>query len=69
MNDREPEHEYLTFIQVAQKFPSFSEGSLRFHRSNNTNGFNNCVRKIGRKCLIKVSEFLDWIEEQTGKNE
>ncbi len=59
------EDEYLTFNQATHRFPAFSEGSLRWHRFNNTGGFNRCVRKIGRKCVISLSEFLKWIEEQT----
>lgn len=57
--------EYLTFAQAAQRFPAFSEGSLRWHRFSNTGNFNRCVRCVGRKCLISVKLFLQWINEQT----
>lgn len=58
------EDEYLTFLQVSQRFPVFTEGSLRWHRFNNTGNFNRCVRRIGRKCVISLRDFLNWIEEQ-----
>src|ERR1700722_12509777 len=60
--------EYLTFSQAAQRFPAFTEGSLRWHRFNNTGGFNRCVRQIGRKCVISLRAFLIWMEEQTARN-
>lgn len=59
------EDEYMTFSQTAQRFPAFTEGSLRWHRFNDTGGFNRCVRRIGRKCVISLREFLHWIEEQS----
>ncbi len=60
--------EYLTFPQAAQRFPAFTEGSLRWHRFNNTGGFNRCVRQIGRKCVISLRDFRSWIDEQTTRN-
>jgi hypothetical protein len=57
--------EYLTFPQASQRFPAFTEGSLRWHRFNNTGNFNKCVRRVGRKCVISLNEFLNWINEQT----
>lgn len=62
---QEVDDEYLTFPQAPLRFPAFTEGSLRWHRFNNTGGFNRCVRKIGRKCVISVQEFRKWIDEQT----
>lgn len=58
------EDEYLTFHQAAQRFPAFTEGSLRWHRFNDTSGFNRCIHKIGRKCVISLSQFLIWIRDQ-----
>lgn len=58
-------NEFLTFTQTAKRFPAFSEGSLRWHRFNNTSGFNRCVRRIGRKCVISLQEFRTWLNEQT----
>lgn len=54
--------EFLTISQLAQRFPAFSEGSIRWMRFNDINGFNQCVRKIGKKCVVSVRGFQRWIE-------
>jgi hypothetical protein len=59
------EDEYLTFTQAAERFPAFTEGGLRWHRFNNTGGFNQCVRQIGRKCVISLRDFHIWMGQQT----
>lgn len=49
--------------QVAQQYP-FSEGSLRywiFH--SKSNGLEKCLRKIGRKIVINIVQFEEWINE------
>lgn len=56
------ENTYITFQQASQLCPSFSEGSLRWHRFKNTNGFNNCVRKFNRKLLISKNDFFAWLD-------
>lgn len=59
-------NEFLTFAQAAQRFPAFTEGSLRWMRFNgDTNGFNQCVRKIGKKCVISVRDFEKWLASKT----
>ncbi len=69
IKEQRVEPEYLSFKQTAVRYPAFTEGSLRWLRFNgNVNGFNTVVRTIGRKCLINVQEFQDWIEQQTGTN-
>lgn len=41
--------EYVTVAQLAQRFPAFSEGSIRWLIFNEkTNGFSKVVRRIGR---------------------
>lgn len=67
-SEKEVREEYLTFLQASQRFPAFSEGSLRWHRFNNTDGFNQCVRKIGRKCVISLRAFVAWLDEQTANS-
>ena len=60
------EDEFLTFSQTAQRYPAFSEGALRWMRFNgDSNGFNKCIRKIGRKCVISVRGFQEWISSKT----
>jgi len=45
------------------KRQGLSHGAIRhilFYRR--TNGFQKCVRKIGRKLMIKESDYIDWVE-------
>ncbi len=58
--------EYLTFPQASKRFPAFTEGSLRWMRFTDTTGFNKCVRKIGRKLLISVRDFQDFLDSHVG---
>ncbi len=54
-----------TFRQTAQLYPAFTESALRWLRFNgNTNGFNKCVRKIGRRCFLDLDELDTWIDQQ-----
>lgn len=58
---------YLTVKQLPLHYPAFTENSIRwliFHEK--TNGFCHCVRRIGRKVLIDISEFEAWIAKQGG---
>lgn len=58
--------EYLTVAQMSQRYPAFTQGSIRWLIFNaNTNGFNKVVRKIGRKVVLNLCEFKRWIEKQT----
>ena len=59
--------EYLTVKQMAQRFPAFSEASLRFHIFHEkTNGLANAIRRVGRKILINESLFLEWVDSHKG---
>ena len=43
-------------------------GGLRhliFHE--NTNGFHQCVRRVGRRVLIDEDAFFVWVSEQGGR--
>jgi hypothetical protein len=62
----EKEDTLMTFSQAAEKFPAFSVGSLRWMRQQNTNGFNRCVKSVGRRRLISLNIFLDWLDKQKG---
>ena len=56
---------YLTVKQFSQKHPAFPEGGLRhiiFHAE--TNGFNKCIRRIGKKVLINEKLFFECIDSQ-----
>lgn len=62
------EDEYLTVSQMAQRFPAFSQGSIRWLIFNmETNGFSKVVVKIGRKVVLKLSAFKQFLEDQTQK--
>ena len=55
----------LTVRQFSQKHPAFPEGGLRFLIFNaEKNGFDACVRRMGRKVLIDEEAFFDWIDGQ-----
>lgn len=55
--------QFLTFAQVADRYPGFSEGSLRWLRFNgDINGFNSCIRKLGKRCLISTRSFELWVQ-------
>jgi hypothetical protein len=58
--------EYVTVAQLAQRYPAFSQGSIRWLIFNmETNGFNKVVRKIGRKVILNMREFKNFLDEQT----
>jgi hypothetical protein len=49
---------------------AFTEAGLRWLVFNEkANGFSACVRRVGRKVLIDLDAFEEWIETQGGKNE
>lgn len=54
---------FASFRITAQLYPSFSEAALRSYRLSNSNGFNRCVRKVGRRVLIDLVEFESWVNE------
>lgn len=59
--------EYLTFRQAAEKFPAFSESSLRWLRFNGTEtGFNRCVIQVGRRVLLDTEAFGEWLKSRRG---
>lgn len=50
---------------VPAQYPeaNFTEGSIRWWIFNSTeNGFNSCIVRIGRKVLIDLDKFEQWIE-------
>lgn len=58
--------EYLTVAQLSQRYPAFSEGSIRWLIFNEKiNGFSKVVRRIGRKVVIRLSAWKEFLEEQT----
>lgn len=66
-----------TIRQFSEKYPAFSQGSLRnlIHLSSERyssngkipgNGLNIALVRIGRKLLIDEVRFFQWIKEQQG---
>ena len=56
---------YLTVAQVSEKFPAFSESSIRYHLFySKQNNLEKAIRRVGRKILISETEFINWIENQ-----
>lgn len=64
-----------TVRQFSEKFPAFSQGSLRnliflaSHRNTSkgkipSNGLEIALVRIGRKLLIDEAKFFEWIENQ-----
>ena len=55
----------LTFKQAAELYPAFTESAFRWMRFNgDSNGFNACVRKVGRRVLLDADSFERWLDEQ-----
>jgi hypothetical protein len=52
--------------RIPEIYPGvFSESSIRWLIFNEkSNGFSGCVRRIGRKVLIDLTAFEDWIDKQ-----
>lgn len=56
-----------TVKQTSEIYPAFSVPSLRWLIFNgNQNGFQACIRKIGRKVLIDLEQLESWIDSQKG---
>ncbi len=54
-----------TVKQLSQLEPSFSEHALRWHIfQGKQNGLEPHIRRIGRKVLINVTGFRQWIANQ-----
>ncbi|MBY0272837.1 MAG: hypothetical protein K2X02_05445 [Alphaproteobacteria bacterium] len=60
--------DFVTIRQLTTSNPAFTEGGIRalIFRAK-YNGFNRCIRRIGRKILISKSAFSCWIEDQNGE--
>lgn len=66
-----------TVRQFSEKYPAFSQGSLRNliflasarHATNGKipgNGLDVALVRIGRKLLIDVAKFYEWVDAQQG---
>ena len=56
---------YASVKLVAELYPAFREASIRwliFHE--HTNRFDHCVKRIGRKVLIDLDQFENYIDTE-----
>ena len=57
-----------TVRQHAEKFPAFSQASLRNLIFNaKTNGIDAALIRVGRKILIDEAAFFSWLDRINGK--
>ena len=54
----------ITLAKFNNYFAYPTQGTLRQFMFYNKYDFNKCVRRLGKRIYIKVSDFLDWIENQ-----
>jgi len=63
------EHEYWCQQQIIKsgKYP-FTKGQLaHFMLFRHKNGLEKAVRKIGKRCYLRMDLFEEWIESQASK--
>ena len=61
--------DYSTVNQFIKKYPAFTNGGMRhllFHSNSNGLDASGAIKRIGRKILIDVEKFFQWIEAQNG---
>jgi len=64
MNITQNQKRLSTVRQMPSIYPSFSQSSIRWLIFNEkTNGFSQCLRRVGRKILIDLDKFEAWIDE------
>lgn len=59
-----------TVKNVPAKYPdaNFTQSSIRWLIFNaKDNGFSSCIVRIGRKVLIDLDSFEDWLDEQAAQ--
>jgi hypothetical protein len=53
-----------TVRQISEKFPAFTEPSLRWALFNaKANGLASAIVRIGRRVLIDEEKFVAWLEQ------
>ncbi len=56
----------VTVKQAASMYPAFSVASLRWLVfKEKSNGFSKVIRRLGRKVIIDLDIFEDWISEKS----
>ena len=55
---------FATVREITELYPSFSQSSIRWLIFNEkTNGFSQCIKRVGRKILIDLNKFEQWIDK------
>lgn len=58
--------DYLDFESFVEKYPQFKIGQLRWMVvKKETNGFDKCIKRLGRRIYINVPKFIKLIESQS----
>ncbi len=61
---------YKTVNQFIERYPAFTKGGMRYYLFNSKfNGLDKsgAIKRVGRKILIDVEKFFQWIEDQNDK--
>lgn len=66
MTDNIKQKRYAPPKRIPELYPgAFTESAIRWLIFNEEkNGFTQCIRRIGRKVLIDLDEFENWISKQ-----
>jgi len=67
MTNQIPSKRLCTVKSVPNKYPDagFSESSIRWLIFNSKeNGFDACIRRIGKKILIDLDQFEIWLDNE-----
>lgn len=63
----QPAFIYLTVNQFCDEYPAFKKGGVRsliFNERENKLAESGAIVRIGRKVLIHVPRWFDWVESQ-----
>ena len=61
------ETDLLSVNDFAEKYPTFTKGTLRAYIFNaDSNGFREVIRRIGARVYIKENAFFNWVERLNG---
>lgn len=63
MTNKNKKTSYLTIKQTADRYPFLGESGWRWLIYKNKKFCKKCVRRIGRRILLKEEKILEFIEE------
>jgi hypothetical protein len=55
---------YATVKEMPTFYPFFSCSALRHIISENRNGFNECLKRVGKRIFIDLEKFQNWMDKQ-----